>query len=106
MGWARDREECGMTLPTLRAGKETRDDMGIESKASSYFQRQHRSPMNMSPTWVWVNLDGSILESTQVKKRAEGSGLSRTRSNSLTIWPLKVFLYLTTPESSLSMPRR
>lgn len=38
------------------------------------------SLMNMSPTFVEVNLVGSILESMQVKNTAVGEGLSRTFS--------------------------
>ena len=82
------------------------------------------SPMNMSPTLVWVNLVGSILESTHVKNTAVGRGLSRTWKdrqcftmasfatlfltslNCLTMFPRKVFLYLSTPLKSFSMPTR
>ena len=61
--------------------------------------------MNISPTLVWVNLDGNIRESTQVTKTAVGVGLSLTRWNCWTMFLCQSVRYFMIPCRILLMPR-
>ena len=53
--------------------------------------------MNISPTFVWVNLEGNILESTQVTKTAVGFGLSLTLRKCCSIFLCQSVRYLMIP---------
>ena len=61
--------------------------------------------MNISPTLVCVNLDGNILESTQVTKTAVGVGLSLTLWNCWTMFLCQSVLYFMIPCRTLLIPR-
>ena len=61
--------------------------------------------MNISPTLVCVNLDGNILESTQVTKTAVGVGLSLTRWNCCSMFLCLSVRYFMIPWRILLMPR-
>ena len=61
--------------------------------------------MNISPTSVMVNLDGNILESTQVTKTAVGVGLSLTRWNCCSMFLCLSVRYFMIPWSTLLIPR-
>ena len=60
--------------------------------------------MNISPTLVCVNLEGNILESTQVTKTAVGVGLSLTRWNCWTMFLCQSVRYFMIPWRILLMP--
>ena len=60
--------------------------------------------MNISPTSVMVNLEGNILESTQVTKTAVGVGLSLTRWNCCSMFLCLSVRYFMIPLRILLMP--